>query len=126
LLACYRRSPFFEYYEEGLRKLFSSKCGWLVDWNLACMDWTLSAMKTEVVINKTSSFKDLYDPSGYLDFRNLLTPQSRLLPGIKDVPYKQVFGEEGVFIQGLSILDLLFCEGPRATDFLKLMKEPEK
>lgn len=33
-------------------------------------------------------------------------------------PYRQVFQEKTGFIAGLSILDLLFCEGPLAANFL--------
>ena len=33
-------------------------------------------------------------------------------------PYYQVFAERHGFIPGLSVMDLLFCEGPASLDFI--------
>ena len=33
-------------------------------------------------------------------------------------PYYQVFAERNGFIPGLSVMDLLFCEGPASLDFI--------
>src|SRR5918993_2281796 len=39
LVSAYNRSPFFEYYQDDLDRLFQLKCGILFEWNLACMEW---------------------------------------------------------------------------------------
>jgi len=121
LTACYRRSPFFEFYEAGLIKLFGRKIDWLVDWDIACLEWVLSVLKMDVSVGATSSYQPKYEGDQYLDLRNKLGSASTGLPGIKDVTYGQVFSDRFGFTRGLSILDLLFCEGPNAVNVLKLM-----
>src|SRR6186997_3267610 len=37
LLACYNRSAFFEYYRDGLDRLFQRRLNWLVEWNMSCL-----------------------------------------------------------------------------------------
>jgi hypothetical protein len=121
LLSCYNRSAFFEYYRDGLERIFQSRTTWLVDWNMACFEWLLSALKLDVQVGKTGAFKKEYASAEYWDLRGVLNPANRNLPGIKPVQYSQVFEQEGRFIAGLSVLDLLFCEGPGATIILQQM-----
>src|SRR5688572_29637722 len=111
LLSCYNRSAFFEYYRDDLERLFKNRSIWLVDRNLACFEWLLSALKIDVQVGKTDSFKKEYPRAEYRDLRGVLDPAHRNLPWIKPVPYVQVFREEGEFIPGLSVLDMIFCEG---------------
>ena len=42
LLSCYNRSAFFEYYRDGLERIFQARSPWLVDWNLTCLEWLIS------------------------------------------------------------------------------------
>jgi hypothetical protein len=121
LLSCYNRSAFFEYYREELERLFEKRISWLVDWNLACFEWLVSVLKLEVVIGKTGSFEKEYSNQEFLDLRGMLAPGHRTLPVVKPVTYAQVFSEQMPFTPGLSVLDLLFCEGPGAQQILKQM-----
>jgi hypothetical protein len=49
-----------------------------------------------------------------------------MLPGIKPIYYPQVFPQQADFVPGISILDLIFCEGPRAGEILEKMANGEK
>src|ERR1700722_15070530 len=36
--SCYNRSPWFEFYKDELHELYSRQFGFLLDWNLSCLD----------------------------------------------------------------------------------------
>ena len=57
----------------------------------------------------------------FTDLRDAISPKPRLArpdPQFRPVPYWQVFGN-GVFEPDLSVVDLLFCEGPRALGVIR-------
>ncbi|PUZ21738.1 hypothetical protein DCC81_24425 [Chitinophaga parva] len=115
LVSAYRRSPWFEYYEEELRPLFEQRFERLLDWNLACFDWVNERLGLELPYELTDEYVHHYDQnSGIIDARNRIQPGSDA-PQDVDLPvYTQVFGERTGFLPNLSILDLLFCEGKQA------------
>lgn len=117
LTSAYRRSPWFEYFEEDLQVLYSRNFSFLLDWNMACLEWANKAVGIERPVSLTESFRKTYDPaSGVLDQRDVMIPGKCQA----DLPqYTQVFGERTGFMPDLSILDLLFCEGKRALELLK-------
>ena len=92
---------------------------------MTCLEWLISVLKLDIMVGKTSSFRLEYPASEYLDFRGILDPANRILPNVSAVPYTQVFTERAGFVAGLSILDLLFCEGPGAQSILKQMAREE-
>ena len=58
----------------------------------------------------------------FTDFRSALSPKPRLMrpdPAFRPEPYWQVFSDRFPFESNLSVVDLLFCEGPGATDILR-------
>jgi hypothetical protein len=117
LTSAYRRSPWFEYFEDGLEGLYERKFDFLLDWNMACFEWADKVLGLEKPVSYTESFRKSYDPAeGVLDRRDVLVPGK----GDETLPqYTQVFGERTGFVPDLSILDLLFCEGKRALELLK-------
>ncbi len=117
LTSAYRRSPWFEYFESDLEALYEKKFDFLLDWNMACLEWANGVLGISPEISFTDRFEKTYDPaSGILDRRDHLQPGQ--LPEGAPV-YAQVFGERTGFVPNLSILDLLFCEGKRAVELLK-------
>lgn len=116
IISAYRSSPFFEYYWDGIDAILKSRPGKLFDLNLALTRHIASEMELRCEIIPTESFvKD----AGELDFRSRIHPKSKEGPVFVTKPYYQIFSQKSGFIGNLSILDLLFHEGPQAADFLK-------
>lgn len=119
IVSCYNRSPWFEYYRDGLEQLYLEKSDWLVDWNLNCWDWITRQLSLRIPAQFTTSYQPNYDPAHYLNWRNRLIPKSIFQDFPNPVRYRQVFEERTGFIPHCSILDLLFCEGKNALPLLR-------
>jgi hypothetical protein len=116
--SCYNRSPWFEHYQDELSALYKTKTGFLVDWNLKCFEWALSKLGFKVNIELSQAYLKEPEGSEITDWRNQLRPNSEH-SGDGSIRYRQVFEERTGFLPGLSILDLLFCEGIHASKKLQ-------
>jgi hypothetical protein len=117
LLSCYSRSPWFEFYRDDLERHYRQPVTFLMDWNLACFEWSIRAIGLEVEIAFTDSWLKNYPETDGEDWRGRLLP-GKMEAAPEQVVYRQVFEERIGFIPGLSILDLLFCEGKNARSML--------
>lgn len=115
LLSSYRTSPFFEYYEDDLAPLFHTKQDYLMDFNFQCFDAILECLQLDVPYDKTESFE--LEPINTNDFRFLAN--ARKEKDYEFSEYTQVFINKHGFISNLSILDLLFNEGPSTMTYLE-------
>ena len=116
IISAYRSAPFFEYYWDGIDAILQSRPEKLFDLDLALTRHIVSEMDLRCILTPTDSFvKD----AGPLDFRGRIHPKSKERPIFEPKPYYQIFSQKSGFIGNLSILDLLFHEGPQAADFLK-------
>lgn len=115
LVSAYRRSPWFEYYEPELETLYTRPFNYLLDWNMACLEWANKQLGLKVPVIFTKEYqKEVVDPS-VTDARDSILPE----PAVFGEPeYTQVFQERIGFIRNLSILDLLFCEGKQSLEVL--------
>ena len=110
LKTCYKRAPYFEYYEADLEKLYSTKTECLVEFLEACHQFLQKAIKGkwELIqfkeyaqkIKEEETKKEIHpwQPNNYAQFPI-------------EHEYQQVFTSPLGFIQNLSILDMLFCVG---------------
>lgn len=115
LLSAYKTSPFFEYYEDELQPLFTEKADYILDFNLKCFEVICDCLQLELNISKTKSYqKSIEDKT---DFRHLVNAKKETLCNFET--YTQVFSNKHGFISNLSILDLLFNEGPNALNYLE-------
>ncbi|WP_136480092.1 WbqC family protein [Cognatitamlana onchidii] len=120
LLSAYRTSPFFEYYEDDLKPLFSSPTENLLDFNLKCFNTICDCLQVDFSIFKTITFqKETRDKS---DFRFLVNAKKETEQTLSK--YTQVFASKHGFLRNLSILDLLFNEGPNSINYLESQKLP--
>ncbi len=115
LLSAYRTSPFFEYYEDDLLPLFTKKVDFILDFNLNTFEVICNCLQLETSIFKTTHFQKIITDK--TDLRHLVNAK-------KETPqpfahYTQVFNNKHGFISNLSILDLLFNEGPSALNYLE-------
>ena len=113
LEAAYNHSPFFEFYKDDLRKIFSKKYTYLLDVNLDSFKFIMDALELfkEYTLSKT------YEETKLNDFRNLADSKKKV--EISSIPYIQMFDKKFGFLKNLSILDLLFMEGPNSINFLE-------
>ncbi|MDG1729862.1 MAG: WbqC family protein [Algibacter sp.] len=115
LLSAYRTSPFFEYYEDELEHLFTEKATYLFDFNLKCFEVFCDCLQLEIKTSKTETYKKIIEDK--TDFRHLVNAKKEAPYNFKT--YTQVFNNKHGFIPNLSILDLLFNEGPNALNYLE-------
>ncbi len=109
LQACYRRSPYFEYFEDDLRPFFETKFAFLMDVNLRGIEIVNCLLKIEKPFSLSAQYaekssEEIKDNRQKFMAKNFATYTH--LPH-----YVQVFEERLGFIHNTSILDLLFCGG---------------
>ena len=115
LETAYRTSPFFEFYEDDIQPLFTEKFDFLLDFNMKCLDVIFDCLQIDLSTSKSQVYeKEVVNKT---DFRFLANAR-------KENPfnfdsYTQVFNNKHGFISNLSILDLLFNEGPNALNYLE-------
>ncbi|MDP2336489.1 MAG: WbqC family protein [Bacteroidota bacterium] len=115
IFSAYNSSPFFEYYADDLEPFFRKKPNFLLDFNQQITDTILELLEISIRINLTESFEQV--PEYCLNFREKISPKPHRNVDdttFKAQPYTQVFSEKFGFVPDLSILDLLFNEGPSA------------
>lgn len=115
LQAAYRSSPYFEFYEDDLSPLFENKQTFLQDFNLKCHDFLMDALQEDITYTKTNEYEVTPKTK---DMRFLATARKEVVYNFKK--YTQVFDDKYGFIPNLSILDLLFMEGPNAVTYLEM------
>ncbi|MEO8774540.1 MAG: WbqC family protein [Gelidibacter sp.] len=118
--SAYRSSPFFEFYEHDLLPLFNEQKTHLMDFNFRCLDAVLECLQHDLNYDLTIEF-ELNTPKK-TDYRNLADHRKEIEQSLK--PYVQVFDEKHGFIHNLSILDLIFNEGPNALLYLERQQLP--
>ncbi len=117
LEAAYRTSPYFEFYEDDLAPLFEKKAKFLLDFNYKCAEFIFDCLQLTLPQTKTTVF-DLHTPDNLIDYRYLVNPKDKSI-GANFDKYIQVFESKHGFIPNLSILDLLFNEGPNSLTYLE-------
>ena len=96
----YGKSPFFEFYGYRFEKIIEEQFEFLWDLNLAVLEETLRCLK----VDKYPEMKDTDKAENSLNNEYPL--------------YYQVFSERQAFLPDLSVLDLLYNEGPDASSIL--------
>jgi len=110
----YAKAPFYPYYFDDVFNLINNPAKYLVDLNLAILEWLHKVLKLEFKFSLTSSFQ----PTVQNDQRYKLDPRTKHDPDTWKPRYFQVFQDRHGFIPNLGILDLLFSEGPNTKKLL--------
>lgn len=113
ITSAYGRSPFFQFYFGPIEKILLGNQKFLVDLNEELLNKCLEMLKIKKSILRTYCFKPVAGSDQ--DFRYRISP--KVISGYHCTPYIQVFGQEG-FVAGLSVLDLIFNNGPDAAEYL--------
>jgi len=113
ITSSYRRSPFFEYYEDDLKKLFESIETNLFKFNLECLELIFRMLKKPLQYKLTDQYEK---KTAYTDLREAFHPKKKSTGPLSR--YHQVFELEHGFISDLSILDLICNLGPESISYL--------
>lgn len=111
----YRTSPFFEFYEDEIAPFFKKKHDTLYDMNLESATLIAELLQMDLPLEFTSGYEK--EPEAYKDMRPLVN--SKQQPYFRPEAYTQVFSEKHGYLPNLSILDLLFNEGPNTLNYLE-------
>ena len=120
IVSAYRSSPYFVHYEERFAPFYRKRYEFLADLNAELQQTVFDLLQTEPEVGYSESY--LPCPAPAEDFRDTLSPKPGLQrpdPAFRPATYYQVFAERYPFAANLSIIDLLFCEGPAATGILQ-------
>ncbi len=109
----YRNSPFFEFYEDDILPIFSKEHKYLLDLNIETYIYITDALQISSAYQKTTVYQNNFKN----DFRILTNAKQEHNYHLES--YTQLFDDKFGFIKNLSILDLLFMEGPNAISFLE-------
>ena len=113
LEAAYRKTPYFEYYFPYLEKAFTTRFVTLVELNEFCLKFILKVLKVNKEIVYTEDFEPLSDANDYRVSLSKWSPESTKFP-----KYYQVFEDRQPFISNLSVIDLIFNEGPNSISYI--------
>jgi len=121
LETAYRTSPYFEFYEDDLVPLFHQKFKYLIDLNMEIMAVLNRLLEVEMPFEMTTQYQETYTGTEDLRFLKNAKKQPEI---VKDFPvYTQLFQDRHPFMPNLSVLDLLFMEGPNALTYLEQISE---
>ena len=118
ILSAYGKAPFFEYFIDSFETIYSQKEKYLFDLNMALLTNCLTLLQLDKTLNY-SEFYEKQPKSTIIDLRARLNTKTTDKHNISFAPhpYNQIFGKE--FVGNLSIIDLLFCEGPNALSVIR-------
>lgn len=110
----YQSSPYFEYYENQLSKIYENEVPFLVDFNLNALNIIQKILKINTEFSLTNEYVKTPEQR---DFRNFFSAKEELRHPQEE--YYQTFSEKLGFINDLSILDLICNMGPESVSYLK-------
>ena len=119
IVSAYGMSAYFEYYKDELFAILESGYERLFDLNLALIRFFVEKIGLKVDIRMTEDYEREPD---MVDLREAIHPKrpNAILSDLDlEKPYFQVFAPKYGFMSDLSIMDLLFNEGPDSIMFLK-------
>ncbi len=115
--SAYGKAPFYEYFQSYFHTVWEKKHKFLLDLNLQMMTICLKVLQIDRPIVLTKKYEKIPDHR-LIDLRERILPKKTFehrnlyLP----FPYTQTFGN--IFVPNLSIVDLIMCEGSRASEVL--------
>lgn len=113
VVSAYRNSPYFDHFEHKIEPFFNNRFETLIEMNNNILDTTLSIIGSSVDIKMSTNYVHCIDGN---DMREYFTPKTEHHGVGKQ--YYQVFSEKIPFHENLSVLDLIFCEGSNAKEYI--------
>ncbi len=125
--AAYGSAPFFEHYAGRFEEVYRRKWEWLVDLDEELMGIVAGALKmpggewrrSEEWVEAGKGDEDLRGKKALRRESGRARMEDGVHGASYGAEYVQVFADRQEFVGGLSVLDLLMCEGPEAGEWLK-------
>jgi len=116
--SAYGKAPFFEYYKDEIFDIYNKKPILLSLLNRDLLTKCLEILDLDIEILFASDLGE-EDKTEQYSAVNEINPKKTIVGEnrFKSVEYFQVFGNN--FAKNLSIIDLIFCEGPQAGDIIR-------
>lgn len=116
--SAYGRAPYFEYYADELHQILEQKHQFLIDLNVALLTQCLDFLHFDIELKFTETYHDPLEEE-LIDLRDHVSPKNQPQSHVayEQLPYHQVFGNN--FVRDMSVIDLLFCEGPNAGSLIR-------
>lgn len=116
--SAYGKAPFFDFYAHYFKDIIYSRSPKLIDYNQQILTMCLKLLQ----LNPKLSYSHNYIEKAaedYTDYRSKIHPKNSKgnLADFQPKSYTQIFGKD--FVPNLSIIDLLFCEGPNALEVIR-------
>ena len=113
IISAYGRAPFFEHFWPLVEGIYAKKSKYLIDLNQNILTLCLELIGISCNIFR-NNFCTNKSNIGIFDLREVFVPKNAIQSKkyFQPYPYIQVFGKN--FVEDLSIIDLLFCEGPNS------------
>lgn len=120
--SAYGKSPFFEFYEDQLAPYYEKRYTYLTDLNHDVMSCMIRIAGLDIKWSYSENYIDVQNVD-VQDYRSSISPKNKgtYLEKLSTHEYPQVFGSK--FVSGMSLIDLLFCEGPNAGTMIRELAE---
>tara|TARA_B110001454_G_scaffold217013_1_gene241384 strand:+ start:310 stop:990 length:681 start_codon:yes stop_codon:yes gene_type:complete len=120
IVSAYKSSPFFEYYEDDFKEIFFSPQTSLYQLNISIFKIVCECIELDLKVEFTTSYDKEVNTKNCIDLRTLVNSKKENIPLFEN--YTQVFCDKYGYLNNLSILDLLFNEGPNTLNYLESQK----
>jgi hypothetical protein len=119
IVSAYNYSPYFIHYRDPFESIFKNPPQLLTAFNDQLLNVVFKILKTDIDLSYTSDYAVI--PDKMTDLRQAIQPKHDIAyPGKPSgfAEYTQTFNNKYSFFPNLSIIDLIFNEGPAAWDYL--------
>lgn len=114
IMSAYKNSPYFDHYRDMFEPFYNKEFTFLADFNMELLRTVLKLLKLP---HPELSTAYIMPNDQMTDMRNAFNP-GQPIHSTKYQSYEQVFSDRMPFYPNLSIIDLLFCEGPNSIKLL--------
>jgi len=114
----YQGSPYFEFYEDKLKKIYELEEKYLMNFNLKAIEILQNILKTEKAHSLNVEY--IKNPEE-INFREKFSAKSASEFEMEE--YYQTFSDKFGFLKDLTILDLICNKGPESLTYLKNIKQ---
>jgi len=118
--SAYGKAPFFEYFFPYFEEVYRQQIDSLFEFNLKLLTLCLKLLQVKVEVTTTQKyerFPEMEDLRGEIVAKESYEARDFYRP----TTYNQLFGSD--FVPNLSVIDLLFCEGPRSRELILQSKK---